>query len=183
MASDLQSSLRMILLIASKGAEKCAAAIQQAVNETTQSCPSLSLAASNLGTRECSVLVIDENYLETDPDGIDLVLKIADTAIPVFVNFAISGADRVVRDVRSALHRSQRERARAMRDAEATLRSLLTEPLTGILISCQLAMEVPALPVAAQARLRSVYQLAVSMRQRLESPPAARKVTEAIASR
>jgi len=74
----------------------------------------------------------------------------------------------VVRDVRSALQRRQGERLRAVREAEANLRSQLTEALTGILLSSQLTMEVPAVPAAAQARLRSVYQLAMSMRQRLE---------------
>jgi hypothetical protein len=89
--------------------------------------------------------------------------------MPVFVNFAICGVDRVVRDVRSALQRRDEERARAVREAEAHLRSELTEALTGILLSSQLALEAPALPAAVQARLRSVYQLAMSMRQRLNS--------------
>jgi hypothetical protein len=87
----------------------------------------------------------------------------------VFVNFAISGVDRVVRDVRSALHRREEERARALRDAEAHLRSELTEAVTGILLSSQLALEVASVPAAVQARLRAVYQLAMSIRQRLEA--------------
>ena len=159
----------MILLITSSTrAQECAAALERATSERTQICPRLSLAARTLRSTECTALVIDQNLLEADPAAADVVLKEAETAIPVIVNFAICGLDRVLRDVRSALQRREGERIRAVREAEANLRSLLTEALTGILLSSQLAMEVPAVPAAAQARLRSVYQLAMSMRQRLE---------------
>jgi len=159
----------MILLITSSTrAQECAAALERATSERTQICPRLSLAARTLRSTECKALVIDQNLLEADPAAADVVLKEAETAIPVIVNFAICGLDRVLRDVRSALQRREGERIRAVREAEANLRSLLTEALTGILLSSQLAMEVPAVPAAAQARLRSVYQLAMSMRQRLE---------------
>jgi len=159
----------MILLITSSTrAQECAAAIEQATHERTQVCPKLALAARILRSTECSALVIDQNLMEADPATADVALSEAETAIPVFVNFAICGMERVLRDVRSALQRREGERIRAVREAEANLRSQLTEALTGILLSSQLAMEVPAVPAAAQARLRSVYQLAMSMRQRLE---------------
>jgi hypothetical protein len=159
----------MILLVTSSTrASECAAAIERTTNERTQICPKLSLAARSLRSAECSAVVIDQNLLEADPAAADVVLNEAETAIPVFVNFAICGMDRVLRDVRSALQRREGERIRAVREAEANLRSQLTEALTGILLSSQLAMEVPAVPAAAQARLRSVYQLAMSIRQRLE---------------
>lgn len=159
----------MIMLITnSTRAPECAAAIERATNERTQICPRLSLAARTLRSSECSALIIDQNLMEADPAAADVLLSEADTAIPVFVNFAICGMERVLRDVRSALQRRQGERLRAVREAEANLRSQLTEALTGILLSSQLAMEVPAVLAAAQARLRSVYQLAMSIRQRLE---------------
>lgn len=159
----------MILLITSSTrAQECAAAIERATNERTQICPRLVVAARTLRSAECSALVIDQNLMEADPATADVVLSEAETAIQVFVNFAICGMDRAVRDVRSALQRREGERLRAVREAEANLRSQLTEALTGILLSSQLAMEVPAVPAAAQARLRSVYQLAMSIRQRLE---------------
>lgn len=160
----------MILLIAASArAQECAVAIERALNEQTEVCPKLLLAARNLRSTEYSAVVIDENLLEADPAATDVVLKEAHAAIPVFVNFAICGVDRVVRDVRSALQRRQDERARAVREVEAHLRGELTEALTGILLSSQLALEVPSLPSVVQARLRSVYQLAMSMRQRLGS--------------
>lgn len=159
----------MILLITSSTrATECAAAVERATKERTQICSRLAMAARTLRSVECSALVIDQNLVDADPAIADAVLNEAETAIPVFVNFGICGIERVVRDVRSALQRRESERLRAVREAEANLRSQLTEALTGILLSSQLAMEVPAVPAAAQARLRSVYQLAMSIRQRLE---------------
>ena len=159
----------MILLITSSTrAQECAAAMERTTGERTQVCPRLSQAARTLRSTECTALVIDQNLMEVDPAATDVVLKEAQTAIPVIINLAICGVERVVRDVRSALQRRQEKHLRAARQAEANLRSQLTEALTGILLSSQLAMEVPAVPAAAQARLRSVYQLAMSIRQRLE---------------
>jgi len=159
----------MILLITSSTrAQECAAALERTTGERTQVCLRLSQAARTLRSTECTALVIDQNLMEADPAATDVVLKEAQTAIPVIINLAICGVERVVRDVRSALQRRQEEHLRAARQAEAALRSQLTEALTGILLSSQLAMEVPAVPAAAQARLRSVYQLAMSIRQRLE---------------
>jgi hypothetical protein len=159
----------MILLVTgSKRAQECAAAIARAVNERTETCHKLSLAARSLRSMECSVVVIDEHLVGVDPPGTDLVLKEAEAATPVFVNFAICGIDRVVRDVRSALERRKQERTRALREAESHLQSELTEDLTGILLSSQLALEVPGVPTEAQTLLRSVNQLATRMRQRLD---------------
>ncbi len=51
------------------------------------------------------------------------------------INFAISSIERLVRDVRAALRRRQRELQAATRKAESALRSELNEALTGILLS------------------------------------------------
>ncbi|HYA95809.1 MAG TPA: hypothetical protein VEC95_06015 [Terriglobales bacterium] len=154
--------------MSSTRAQECAAAPEHTTGERTQVCPRLAQAARTLCSTECTALVIDQNLMEVDPAATDVVLKEAQTAILVIINLAICGVERVVRDVCSALQRRQEEHLRAARQAEATLRSQLTEALTGILLLSQLAMEVPAVPAAAHARLRSVYQLAMSIRQRLE---------------
>ncbi|MBV9086659.1 MAG: hypothetical protein JOY79_04185 [Acidobacteriaceae bacterium] len=73
-----------------------------------------------------------------------------------------------MRDVRAALRRHEKQYAVAQHAAETALRSELNEALTGILLSSQLALSVPALPPPAEAKMRSVYQLAMDMRLRLE---------------
>jgi hypothetical protein len=57
----------------------------------------------------------------------------------------------------------------AHEEAENWFRGQLNEALTGILLSSQLALRVPTLPQAAEAKMRSVYQLAMEMRSRLDS--------------
>jgi hypothetical protein len=160
----------MILLVSScSQAQACAAAIEKAAHEATKVCSTLAEASSRLRSATCSVLVLDGNLAEADSQAADTVLEKADTATAVVVNLAICGMDRLVREVRAAQRRHERERLHALREAEENLRHSLTESLTGILLSSQLALKVPELPPAAQARLQSVYQLAMDMRQRLQS--------------
>jgi len=159
----------MILVVTSSPrASECAAAIEKTTGERAQVCPSLKSAAKAIRHQECSALVLDQVLLEADPAAADVVLNDADTAIPVFVNLAITSSERLLADVRAALRRREKERVQATREAESLLRSQLSEALTGILLSSQLALAVPALPAAAQARMRSVYQLAMAIRHRLE---------------
>lgn len=166
----------MILLITSSArSRECADAIERATNEHIQICPRLAVAARTLRSKECSAVVIDQTLMDADPAATEVVLKQAEAAIPVVVNFAICGLDRVVREVCSALRRRQAERAHAFREVGAHLRGELTEALTGILLSAQLAMEVPGIPAEVQTRLHSLYEFATSIRQRLdpaESPQA-----------
>jgi hypothetical protein len=54
--------------------------------------------------------------------------------------------ERLVREVRSALHRRKREETQARRAVEQQLRSEMCESLTSMLLSCELAMSVPGVP-------------------------------------
>ncbi len=63
--------------------------------------------------------------------------------------------------------RGQQLQMNASRAALALLRNQLKEDATGILLSSQLALETPALPHAAEARLRSVCSLAQRLCERL----------------
>ena len=160
----------MILLItAAPKARDSLTALEEGTGERVQLETTLSAATRDLREQEYSAIVLDEFLLESDATEAEVVLDAAGAAIPVFLNFAISGAERMVRDVRAALRRRERERAIAHQEAESTLRSHLNEALTGILLSSQLALNVPALPQAAEAKMRNVYQLAMNMRSSLDS--------------
>ena len=43
--------------------------------------------------------------------------------------------------------------------------------MAALLLSCELALQVPGLPSEAESKMRSVHQLAQEMRLQLESPP------------
>lgn len=85
--------------------------------------------------QEHAALVIDQLFMEADGEAADVVLENTGDAVPVFVSFAISRAERVVCDVRLSLRRREKERLLAHREAESAMRSQLTEALTGILLS------------------------------------------------
>jgi hypothetical protein len=90
------------------------------------------------------------------------------TAYPVYVNFGTSNIERVLRDVRSALHRRKREELAARRAIAAQMQSEMRETLTAMLLSCELALGAPDLPEFAGDKIRTVDSLARELRLRLE---------------
>jgi hypothetical protein len=158
----------MILLITpSPQAQQCAAAIHTATGEATQFVENLHRASKLLRNGEYSAFIIDQHVAECDPEGTEVLLQHAGTAVPVYVNLAISGSERVVRDLKQALRRSHKEREASRRQAELALRNDLKDSLTALLLSCERALAVPHLPVAAQAKLNSACELAKDIRSRL----------------
>jgi NCAIR mutase (PurE)-related protein len=158
----------MILLITpSARAQECAGALQQATNEAAQVAATLREAATQLRAQEYSAIVIDQSLLEAEPDGGEMVLQHIGTAMPVYVNLAISGIERVVRELRAALCRRKREVIVARQGAEQALRSELKGTVTAMLLSCEMALQVPNLPNAAEAKIRAAYELAREMRTKI----------------
>ena len=90
------------------------------------------------------------------------------TAFPVYINFAVTGMDRLVREVRSALHRRKREEDAARRAVAEQMNSEMRDTLTAMLLSCELAMSVPDVPHPAVEKIRVIDNLARELRLRLE---------------
>lgn len=158
----------MILLITpSQRAQECATALQDATSETTKVAATLRQAATLFRAEEYSAVVIDQSLLDAEPAESDMVLQHIGTAIPVYVNFAISGIERVERELRAALCRRKREVVVARQAAEASLRSELKGTVTALLISCEMALEVPDLSSTAQSKIRAICDLAGELRSRI----------------
>jgi hypothetical protein len=158
----------MILLItpSARGPE-CAATLKESTGNETHWAENLQLALSHLREETYSAVVIDQFLLETEPAESDQVLEHIGTAFPVYLNFAVSGMERLVREVRSALHRRKREEAQARLAVEQQFRSEIGENLTAMLLSGELAMSVPNVPGAAAEKILAVDNLAREMRTRL----------------
>ena len=110
----------MILLVTpSARSQECAQALQAATNHPTHTAPTLQAAVSHLREQEYLAVVVDQFLLEAEPDESDQMLQHLEGAFPVYVNCAISGIDRIVREVRSALRRRQREEGIARRSAKS----------------------------------------------------------------
>jgi hypothetical protein len=159
----------MILLITSLAkAEDCAKALEETAGEPVEVAASLREAVAQLQAHEFSAAVIDQLLLDAEPDDVETILKHMGTAVPVYSNFAISGIERVSRELRSALHRRKRELQVARQEAEQTLRSELSDTITALLLSCEMALDVPNLPLFAETKMRAVDALAKEMRAKLE---------------
>ncbi len=64
---------------------------------------------SNLRLQGYAAVVVDQFLMESSPDQSAQLLEHLDGAIPICVNCAISGVERVVREVQSSLGRRKRE--------------------------------------------------------------------------
>jgi len=158
----------MILLItpSARGPE-CATTVQDSTGNETHWAQNLQQALVRLREQSYSAVVIDQFLLENEPAESDQVFEHLGTAFPVYLNFAISGMERLLREVRSALHRRKREETQARRSVEQQFRSEMCESLTAMLLSCELAMAVPNIPAPAAEKILSVDNPAREMQQRL----------------
>jgi hypothetical protein len=158
----------MILLITpSERGQECAVTLEDSTGNETHWAASLQSALARLREQTYSAVVLDQFLLESEPAESDQVLEHLGTAFPVYLNFAISGMERLIREVRSALHRRQREEIQARLAVEQHFLSEIGESLTAMLLSCELAMAVPNIPGAAAEKILAVDNLARQMRLRL----------------
>ena len=157
----------MILLITpSAKVQECAKALEEATSEAMQVAPTLRQAAAHLRSEEYSVVVLDQFLVEAEPEESDLVLQHIGPAVPVYANFAISGINRVARELRAAVNRQKREVVVARQSAEQTLRNELKGTLTALMLSCELALQATD-PATVENKIHQVYELAMEMRSKL----------------
>jgi len=159
----------LLLITPSAKARSWAQSIQQVISEETQVAASLSQALAHLRSHEYLAVMIDQAVLETEPDESETVLEHIGTAIPVPVNFSINGMDRVLRELRAALHRRKKELVLARKGAQEALRNELKGTVTALLLSCEMALRVPNLQGTAEAKMRAVYELAQEVRVKLDA--------------
>jgi len=136
---------------------------------TTHWSQNLQEASARLREQTYAAAVIDQFVLESEPEESEQMIEHLGTAFPVYINFAVTGLDRMVRDVRSALHRRKREESAARRAVLDQMNSEMRETLTAMLLSCELAMSVPEVPAPAAEKIRAIDNLARELRLRLQS--------------
>lgn len=159
----------MILLITPSAiGAQCVDSFYAATSQETHWAKNLQEAAARLREQSYSVAVIDQFLLETEPEESDQMIEHLGTAFPVYVNFAVTGMDRLLRELRSALHRRRREESAARRAVAQQMNSEMRETLTAMLLSCELAMSAPDVPAPAAEKIRAIDNLARELRLRLE---------------
>lgn len=158
----------MILLVTpTSRAEECSQALSDVTHQTVQVAPSVQEAAQQLRVREFRVVILDELALEFEPDEADSLLALLGSAVPVYVNFAIHNKQRIVGEVQTALRRREVDENAARRLAQQLLRNQMKETVTAMLLSCDLLMVQPGLPTRAAEKVRTVQELAGTLRSQL----------------
>ena len=118
-----------------------------------------------LRREDFALVLLDENLAAADPQATEALYLAARTAPVVELNFAISRADRVTRQVKAALSRRSQDESKARTAAALSLGNELNASLTGLLLESQLALR-DAGPALAPA-LRQLIDLAGELRAHL----------------
>jgi hypothetical protein len=158
----------MILIIWNSGkAKECARAIEHAMQELVQVASSLHEGVDRLRAGEYSAVVVDQWITEAEPEPTSVVFDHLGMAVPVFVNFGISGVERILRELRAALSRRGLETVLARHSARQALRDELKDDVTVLLLSCGMVLQEPNLSDSARMRLQKVEDLAKHISEKL----------------
>jgi hypothetical protein len=173
--------LDMCILIVTgiEGAQNCAAVVGTQMGMEVELATGRKAALTALRRREYAAVVVDETMAECDPAAAEAIWEHAGLAIPMQINFALSGATRLIREIRAALHRREREQTLARRAAAAAIETELKTTVAGLLLNSQLALSGSDVSSPIADKLRVVADLAGSLRQQLSAPFEMRGTTAA----
>lgn len=161
-----------------EGARNCASAVSKQLGVDVEVAEGRKVALDTLRRREFLAVVLDETIAECDPAAAEGIWEHSGLAIPLQINFALSGAARLVREIRAALRRREREQLLARRAAAAAMETELKSTLAGLLLNSQLALSGNGIPLPVAEKIRVVAELAGSLRQQLARPVEGRTGTQ-----
>ena len=162
--------MSILIVTGVEGARNCAAVVGAQLGMEVEVAEGRKTALAALRRREFSAVVVDETIAECDPAAAEAIWDRAGLAIPLQINFALSGAARLIREIRSALHRREREQALARRAAAAAIETELKGTVAGLLLNSQLALSGSEVSSPIADKLRMVADLAGNLRQQLSAP-------------
>jgi len=171
--------MSILMVTGIEGARNCAAVVGGQLGMEVEVAEGRKAALAALRRREFSAVVVDETMAECDPAAAEAICERAGLAIPLQINFALSGAARLTREIRAALHRREREQMLARRAAAAAIESELKTTIAGLLLQSQLALSGSEQSSPIADKLRMVADLAGNLRQQLSAPLDARGRTAA----
>ena len=159
--------MKILIVSGIEGAENCVAALSRLLELPCELANSRKSAVNALKRGEYAAVVLDEGLADSDPSGVDAIWEYSGLAVPVQVNFALAGAQRLAREIRMALARRERERALAHEAAAAAIQIELKSTLAGLLLHSQLALAEREVSPPLAEKLRVVADLAGTLRQQL----------------
>ncbi len=169
--------MSILMVTGIEGARNCAALVAAQLGMDVEVAEGRKAAIAALRHKEFATVVLDETLAECDPAAAEAIWERSGLAIPLQVNFALSGAARIIREIRAALHRREREQTAARRAATAAIETELKTTVAGLLLHSQLALSDAGLTRPVAEKLRVVADLASNLRQKLNAPPQGRRET------
>ncbi|HEY2470263.1 MAG TPA: hypothetical protein VGI45_20880 [Terracidiphilus sp.] len=162
----------MSILIVSgiEGIRNCADVLAKQLSTEVDVAEGRRNALDALRRKEFAAVVVDESLAECDPDAAAAIWERSGLAIPLQINFAVSGSARIIRDIRAALRRRQREQAVAEKAATVAIECELRNTVTGLLLQSELALAQDGVPNNVAEKLRLVANLAGTLRELLAAP-------------
>src|SRR5207248_6945413 len=158
----------MILIIwNSAKAKECARSIEHAMQEPVQIASSLHDGVDCLRSVEYSAVIVDQWVTEAEPEPTSVLFDHLGPAVPVFVNFGISGVERILRELRAALSRRGREMVLARHVARQGLRDELKDDVTALLLSCDVGLQESDRGEVSAERLRKIREIANQIKTKL----------------
>ncbi len=161
----------MILLLSPyNNAPECAAQIQHATQDKVKTVNSTKQALAALRSQEFSIVVADENLLESEPGSLDALVQRMEMAAPLVVDLACNRPEKVGKLVALADKRRKLEFQLARQKALNDLRSEFKSDVTGLLLSSEMALKTAGLSNSAAERLTQVVEIVNRMKIRLSKP-------------
>lgn len=162
--------MSVLIISGMEGVRNCAEVLSKQLSMSVEFAEGRRGAFEALRKREFMVVVVDETLAECDPSAADAIWERSGLAIPLQINFALAGAARIIREIRAALRRREREQASARRAAREDLGTELKNTITGLLLQSQLALSEEGIPNPVAQKLRIVEDLAGRLRRELTVP-------------
>ena len=162
--------MSILIVTGIDGARNCAAVVSKQLGMEVEAAEGCKSALAALRKREFAAVIVDETLAECDPAAAEAIWQRAGLAIPLQINFALAGAARLVREIRAALHRREREQSLARKAATSAIETEVKTAIAGLLLHSQLALSGGDVPTQVADKLRVVADLANNLRQQLSVP-------------
>jgi hypothetical protein len=166
--------MSILMVTGIEGARTCADVLARHLGMEVEVADGRKAALAILRQKEFAAVVVDDSIAECDPAAADSMWERAGLAIPLQINFALSGTARLIRDVRAALNRREREQTLARKAATAAIETELKSTVAGLLLQSELALSGSDANSPVTERLRIVANLAGDLRRQLAAPVASR---------
>ena len=160
----------MILLIwSSERAQDCARSIESTFQQPVKVVSSLQEACRSLQAEEFAAVLVDQWASEVEPGQADYLVHHLGGAVPVFVNFGVSGLERIMRELRAALNRRGRETLLAEQNARIVVWNSFKDDVTALLLCCGVILEDATLSPGLTVRIQTIEAIARRMKERLHA--------------